>query len=112
LGPALAVEPSGIDFGTMPAGKRARMRLRLSNAGHGVLSGRVRTKAAWLVLEPERFSGHKTTVHVRLWTRGLAPGSYATTIEIESSGGRATVPVRVQLTPARSLGETIRLFSG
>ena len=98
LGPTLAVEPSSLDFGTLPAGGRSRRRLRLTNLGLGRLEGSARATAPWLQLKRDRFSGQDTTLEVAIRTKGLAPGQHTGAIVIDSNGGQAQVEVRVEVT--------------
>ncbi|HIQ05884.1 MAG TPA: hypothetical protein EYH31_09375 [Anaerolineae bacterium] len=98
LGPTMAVEPSSLDFGALPAGWRARRCLRLTNLGLGRLDGSARATVPWLYLKRERFSGRSAKLGISIRTKGLAPGRYAGTIMIDSNGGQAQVEVRVGVT--------------
>ena len=107
LGPTLALQPSAVYLGTVTAGSRKRFRLRVTNTGSGSLSGRARAAASWLRLDEESFSGRRANLRVRLETKGLAPGSYTGSIEIESNGGHTSVVVQMQIT--ESAGARARL---
>ena len=97
LGPTLAVEPLSLDFGALPAGWRARRRLRLTNLGLGRLEGSARTAAPWLHLKREWFSGRSAKLEVSIRTEELAPGRYTEAIEINSNAGQAQVGVQIQI---------------
>lgn len=107
LGPTLAVEPPSLDLGAMPSGSRARHRLRLTNLGTGALSGSTRSTAPWLRLKPEQFSGSAASLEAAIATQGLAPGTYAGTIDIESNGGSAQVRVQVQVVHTNRLARVL-----
>jgi hypothetical protein len=98
LGPTLAVQPSAVYLGSVPAGSRRRFKLQLTNTGSGELSGTARGSAPWLHLESERFSGRRATVSGRVRSKELALGHYRDRIEIESNGGRTSVVVQMQVT--------------
>ena len=97
MGPSLAVEPQSLDFGALTAGLRAKEQVRLVNGGWGRLEGTVRTPDSWLALQPQQFAGKRTTLNVWLRTEGLAPGDHSGTIEIDSNGGRSSLPVHVRI---------------
>ena len=110
LGPTLAVEPSSLDFGDLPAGWRAKRRLRLTNLGLGRLKGSVRVTAPWLHLKRDRFSGKSANLDISSRTEGLSPGRYVGTIEIDSNGGQVQVGVQVQITDQSKLGLAIKRY--
>jgi hypothetical protein len=109
-GPTLSVEPLAVYLGEVPAGSKARFKLRLGNLGNGSLTGIVQTTRPWLHVEPRRFSGKRVTLRGWLKTDGLAVGSHSATVEIESNGGQASVVVQVQIKERSRLSRAIRLF--
>jgi hypothetical protein len=109
LGATLMVEPAAVYLGAVPAGSKARCRLRLKNAGSGSLHGSARPTVPWLHLRPQQFSGKSVTLRAWLETKGLAPGRYTGTIEIDTNGGRTSVAVQVQITNQSRLAWALRL---
>jgi hypothetical protein len=97
LGPTLLVEPSALYLGQVPAGTRARCRLRLINAGSGRLNGSAHSTAPWLHLEQSRFAGKRARLDAWVRTKELAPGAYTGTIDIESNGGRTSAVIQMQI---------------
>jgi len=98
MGPTLVVEPASLDLGTLPAGWRARRRLRLTNQGLGRLEGSIRATVPWLQLNRDEFSGSNVKLKVSIGTKGLTSGHHTGTIIVDSNGGQAQVRVRVEVT--------------
>lgn len=97
--PAVRVEPEVLDFGEVyaQAGLVAR-ELRVVNGGTGVLSGHVNISHAWVSVSPERFSGNEHTLSVTIDPSRLKIGRrYTSRLFLETNGGIALVPVRVQV---------------
>jgi len=101
LSPTLMVEPSSINLGMLRSGQSAGCRVQVSNRGIGAVSGSVRTSGPWLRPKQDQFSGESADLEVQVRTKGLALGAYTEAIDIDSNGGRARIPVQMQVIPGR-----------
>jgi serine/threonine protein kinase len=108
MGVTLAVEPQSVDFGTQLVGSKANRQLELTNREAGELQGVIRSSPSWLCLEPRQFSGNNAGLTASLATKGLSPGQYTDSIEIESNGGNASISVRLQLSAESRVAHTAR----
>ncbi len=104
--PVLEVQPSYLDFGAMRRGERGQQTLAVSNAGDGLLDHSLRSQEPWLQVEapPARLpAGVRREVAVTLDTSALPEGVTESRqgILVRSSGGAATVPVRVRVLAPR-----------
>ena len=97
--PLLKTEPAWLDAGTVRrSNEPVTMILRVRNVGSGKMEGEIRVKHGWLSAEPDQFAGSDTQVSVTLTPATLKPGrSYTGKVEVISSGGVATVPVKVMV---------------
>lgn len=97
--PILKVEPLWLDAGTVRrSDPPMEMTLHVQNAGEGEFEGEIRVKHGWLAVSCDQFKGDRTEIVVTLTPSGLKPGkSYTGKIEIISSGGMTTVPVKVMV---------------
>ncbi len=99
VGPALAVEPRIIDFGTLESDRQQQARLRLVNRGSESVSGSIRVRAPWLRVAADTFacgSGRSRDVQVTLLTEHLPSGIHALpeAIVVDSDAGQERVEVR------------------
>jgi hypothetical protein len=105
--PILAGAPDEIDFGRVRVGQDVERELRLINEGMGLLHGTITSEVPWLVVGEgggfsKLFSGlHEIVLPVRV--RGLALRASLQVqvgrLTIASSGGRATITVKVEAPP-------------
>jgi uncharacterized RDD family membrane protein YckC len=94
--PRLALSATVIDFGQLPEhSKPPERRVRLGNAGGGILNARAATRASWLEL---RQVGDELVV--TLDTR--AAGEHDGAVSVDSDGGSATIRVQARVDPAPS----------
>ncbi len=95
--PVLRVEPNWLDAGVMRrTDAPVVMQLRVCNGGDGHLEGDILVKHRWLSVDRDRFSGDETMIEVTLDPSTLKRGkSYTGKLEVLSSGGLTTVPVKV-----------------
>jgi len=97
--PAVRIEPELLDFGVVyaQAGPVTR-QVRVSNGGTGHLSGHVNISHAWVNVTPERFAANEQLLSVTLLPHRLKAGRrYTTRLHLETNGGIAVIPVRVQV---------------
>jgi uncharacterized RDD family membrane protein YckC len=91
--PRLVVSALVVDFGRhLQQGQSPERRVRLGNAGGGVLNARASTQASWLKLRQvgdELVMGVDTT----------AVGEYDGTVSVDSAGGSATIRVAANVDP-------------
>ena len=92
--PELALPTTSIDFGRLTlGGPPPERRVRLGNAGGGLLNARGSTSASWLKL---RLAGNELVIAVDT----SAAGEHEGTVTIDSDGGSATIRVQAQVGPA------------
>jgi len=96
--PQLQITPGSLDFGTVDgeqvASSNPTLKFRISNAGRGHLYGTVRSSDSWLTVDTVQFHGNAVTITAKAVSEGRQA-----TIEIDSNGGKQTVPVT--MTPVR-----------
>jgi hypothetical protein len=107
LAPAkLRVEPAALDFGTVRVGEDRRVELVLRNEGKRLLYGSAVCEADWLCLgdgppQPRKLfqCSNKMVLPVRILGRRLRAldKPQETTILLESSGGNATIAIRMHV---------------
>ncbi|MBN1921065.1 MAG: SUMF1/EgtB/PvdO family nonheme iron enzyme [Anaerolineae bacterium] len=105
--PQVTVHPASLSGGDIPWQQQRALTCEIRNTGSGCLIGQVRSRAAWLRVEPATFScvsGRSVPVQITLRTTELDPGQrYQGEIEVLcGNGGQATVPVTVAV-PAPQL---------
>jgi len=92
--PRLEVAATVVDFGRLPQRSRPpERRVRLGNAGGGLLNARAATEASWLEL---RQIGDELVVVVDT----TAVGEHEGTVTVDSDGGSATIRVQARIDPA------------
>jgi 3',5'-cyclic AMP phosphodiesterase CpdA len=84
----------------------SRADLRVHNAGGGVLSYRLRSKAAWLSVTPEagKSWGEWREHTLVIASRGLPEGTYRGAVSLEAEGGTAApldIPVDLVIAPLK-----------
>jgi len=93
--PQLQVTPTSLDFGTVDGERVASLnptlQFRISNAGRGHLCGTIRSSDSWLTVDTGQFTGNS----VNITTKATSKGRRAT-IEVDSNGGKQTVPVTMK----------------
>jgi serine protease len=103
--PMLVAFPSAMNFGT----DLTRLTLAVNNGGGGALSAQTATSdAAWLTLEPQLDERGLGSYVVSVDRRGLAIGSYSTTITLVSDVNSVVVPVYVEVNGHNDLGSSLR----
>ncbi len=106
--PKLHAQPSSLDFGTLAAGKKGSLQIRISNQGAGLLKGQVATSQAWITCGQSAFTGN-TVLDIYVNTAQLSGGqSHAGEIYISSTGGSMKIPVRVNVAPKGKLESFLR----
>ena len=94
--PRLALSATVIDFGQLPGhSKPPDRRVRLGNAGGGILNARAATQASWLIL---RQVGDELVIT----TDTKAAGAHDGVVRVDSDGGSATIRVQARVDPAPS----------
>lgn len=93
----LQVSPDFLDFGEMRTWQARKVRtVRLTNAGTGVLSGKLLPRQTWLQVSQTEFSGD-TLLEVVADASGLVPERvYKGEIQVIYNGGKVTI--KAQLT--------------
>jgi hypothetical protein len=101
----LSVVPSALSFWATAGGASpAPKTLAIDNNGSGSLTFSASESSAWLSVSPSTGSA-PASVSVRPDTRGLAAGTYTTTVRIDAGGAEGSprdVPVTLTVNPARS----------
>lgn len=97
--PILRVEPNWLEAGVMHrTDAPAVLEMRVCNGGDGHLEGDILVKHGWLSVDKDRFNGDETRIAVTLNPSTLKPGrSYTGKLEVLSTGGLTTVPVKVSI---------------
>lgn len=92
--PELQVASTAIDLGSVAQGQTRTFSLRVSNMGHGQLSGVAVSHVPWLRVSPAEFTGNSLDLILRF--QGDLPGNYqsAQALELYSNGGRTNIAVR------------------
>ena len=104
--PQVTVQPPQLSGGDLPWQQQRALSFVVQNAGSGCLMGQVRSRAAWLRIQPTEFScvsGRSVPVQVTLNAAALDPGQqYRGELEVQGgTGGQVTVPVTVTVPAPR-----------
>lgn len=104
--PTLQVTPDVADFGFVPNGGNASLFLSVQNVGTGVVNYTIQESCPWLTIDSDRgtTNGDVNYVNVTVYTEGLPPQIYQTSINFYSNGGNITVPVILNLTGLKITG--------
>jgi serine protease len=103
--PVLVAFPSAMNFGT----DLTRLTLAVNNGGGGELTAQVATSdAAWLTLEPQLDARGLGSYVVSVDRRGLAIGSYSTTVTLVSDVNTVVVPVYLEVNGQTDLANSLR----
>jgi hypothetical protein len=92
-GPVLAVEPAGVDFGTVRPDQKVTEDVVVQNSGQGELK--------WSFKKSGNFFAVKRTPEGLTITLKAAEGTYQGAVLITSNGGDATIDVRAKVRAAR-----------
>jgi hypothetical protein len=100
--PALELDSTGIDFGSMRRGERLERTLTLSNSGTADLQAQSRSEVPWLSVRPAQFvcgPGKSLTLAVACDTTTLPGGSTVepAAVIIEANAGIQTISASVEV---------------
>lgn len=95
--PELVVSQSLINFGRCTKDRIPVQKLTLSNKFPGTLKGRIKSSVKWINLSSTLIDDHEKTIDIMIDASKLTPNLYKETIEVETSGGNATILVRLDL---------------
>jgi hypothetical protein len=100
--PALELDSTGIDFGSVRRGERVERTLTLSNSGTADLQAQSRSEVPWLSVRPSRFvcaPGESLTLSVACDTTALPGGSTVepAAVIIEANAGAQTISASVDV---------------
>ncbi len=97
--PVLKVTPSSIDCGSGPQSEAGIATLEIENTGTGRLTWTVTSDKEWIkiIKSSGEITTEKATVGVRVERSMLSAGSHSGTITVDSNGGQASIPVKVQV---------------
>ena len=70
--PRLSVDKTRLDLGDVRQGEKISQKFRVQNVGGQKLQGEARSDVAWLLVQPETFSGNDLELVVTVKTAGLA----------------------------------------
>jgi hypothetical protein len=90
--PVLSVNPSSLDFGSVPVGQTSDLTFTVQNTGGGTLTGNVATSGAFSIIGDSSFS--LTANQSKVITVRFSPttaGSFAGNVNVTSNGGNASV---------------------
>jgi uncharacterized RDD family membrane protein YckC len=91
--PELVLSVTVVDFGRLLQHSQSpERRVRLGNAGGGVLNARAATQASWLKLR-------QISDELAIGVDTTAVGQYEGAVTVESDGGSATIPVTARVDP-------------
>lgn len=100
--PALELDSTGIDFGSLQRGERVERTLTLSNSGTADLQAESRSEVPWLSVRPARFvcaPGESLTLSVACDTTMLPGGSTVepAAVTIEANAGTQTISASIEV---------------
>ncbi|HEY6540664.1 MAG TPA: hypothetical protein VIZ18_06990, partial [Ktedonobacteraceae bacterium] len=100
----LTVNPTALDFGTIPRGSRVAESVLISNTGGSTLTWNATTAgSSWLTLQQSSGTlqpdGTQDALYALVNTGNLQQGVYNTEIVIHSNGGNAQIAVHMQVGP-------------
>ncbi len=106
-GPILKITPAALDFGSLDVEERKTLTLYLTNSGRGTLSITIRRSQPWLKTDIAKVRANLTVVQVTVEAKELAAGQvHHASIEVTSTGGKAWIPVTVQVASLSELKVT------
>lgn len=98
--PILKLSKTNFDFQNIRKDSHVYESFTISNAGGGVLSGRIQSNKRWLSLSQDYIDATKQRqdVHFTIDTTGLSPGAKESClIEVQSNGGMESVVVHLSM---------------
>jgi len=95
--PELDVSQSLINFGRCTKDTIPVQKLILSNKFPGTIKGRIKSSVKWINLSSTLIDDHEKTIEITIDASKLTPNLYKETIEVETTGGNATILVRLDL---------------
>jgi hypothetical protein len=95
--PELVVSQSLINFGRCTKDSIPVQKLIFSNKFPGTLKGRIKSSVKWINLSSSLIDDHEKTIDIMIDASKLDPKLYKETIEVETTGGNATILVRLDL---------------
>lgn len=101
--PALNVETTALDFGSVMFGASSAQTILITNSGIGELMGWLESTKPWLKVREQELhcsTGETGSVKITAETIGLAVGSHQATLRVSSNGGNANVKARVEVLPS------------
>lgn len=87
------VAPSSLIFKLLPGQTDVKGFAIEVTTSHGKLTGSVASSQPWVQLRPLTFTGRSRLIRVEINSRGLAPASYQTSIEVKTNFGQKNVDV-------------------
>jgi thiol-disulfide isomerase/thioredoxin len=95
--PEIVVSQSLINFGRCTKDSIPVQKLTLSNKFPGTIKGRIKSSVKWINLSSTLIDDHEKTIDITIDASKLTPNLYKETIEVETTGGNATILVRLDL---------------
>lgn len=94
--------PASLDFESVRKGETETQRLVVDLPGRGSVNGRVVSQPGWLSVTPQGFRKRRQTLSVVADTATIWEcGSYSDKLTLDMDGETVTVPVRMEVQPAR-----------
>jgi thiol-disulfide isomerase/thioredoxin len=95
--PEIVVSQSMFNFGRCTKDSISVQKLTISNKSAGPIKGRIKPSVKWINLSSTLLDDHEKTIEISIDASKMKPGLYKETIEIETTGGNATILVRLDL---------------
>jgi thiol-disulfide isomerase/thioredoxin len=95
--PEIMLNQTLINFGRCTKSSIPVQKLTLSNKFPGTIKGRIKSSVKWINLSSTLIDDHEKTIDITIDASKLTPALYKETIEVETTGGNATILVRLDL---------------
>lgn len=102
IAPRLQVTPAELDFGDLMRKQKRILSLKVSNVSEGIMEGQLLPGRPWITCATDNFkTSGSTLVEIMVDAPGDKAGqTVMESLEIQSTGGTAAVPIRLNVLPA------------
>ena len=99
--PELDYSPYELNFGEVNKGEKATLELNIRNKKEGPIKGSLKTDLNFISFSKKSFEAESVKIKIEADTSLVEPGEYNGTININSNGGDAEIPVTIKVVSAK-----------
>ena len=110
--PELDYSPYELNFGEISKGEKITLELNIRNKKEGPIKGSLKTDLSFISFSKKSFEANSVKIKVEADTSLVEPGEYKGTININSDGGDAEIPVTIKVVSSKLVVEPESLDFG